>query len=102
MSWDEALRYAAGPGIAAIVGALVSVLVEYWPWFGQLDALRKRAVTFGLCLVVPLVAAGLGVATSGWPGSWEGTFWPALLAGFTAFTASQVVHSRKLMRGISG
>jgi hypothetical protein len=99
MSWDEVLRYASGPGVNAIVGALLSVLVDYWPWFGRLTALWKRAVTLVLCLVVPLSSAGLGVATVGWPATWEGTFWPAVLAGFTAFVGSQVVHSRKLGRG---
>ena len=97
VSWDEALRYAAGPGIGAVVGAVLSVVVEYWPWFDQLKPLWKRAVTFGLCLVVPVLASVLGVATAGWPGTWDGTFWPALAAGFAAFVASQAVHSRKLV-----
>ncbi len=96
MSWEEFLRYAGGPGVSAIVGALLSVLVEYWPAYDALAPRWKRAVMFVVCLVVPVVAAAMGVASLGWPATWEATFWPALVAGFTAFVSSQAVHVRKL------
>lgn len=96
MSWEEFLRYASGPGVSAVVGALLSVLVEYWPVFDTWAPRWKRATMFLLCLVVPVLASGLGIASAGWPATWEATFWPALVAGFTAFVSSQAVHVRKL------
>jgi ABC-type spermidine/putrescine transport system permease subunit II len=92
MSWEEALRYASGDGVAAIVAAVLSVLAEYWPWYGEQGPKVKQAVFFALALVVPLVAAGLGVATVDWSLSWDVTFWPALRAGLAAVAVGTGVH----------
>ena len=59
MSWSEFLQYAASPGIAAIVGAILSVVVEYLPEYDNLEPKWKRLVFFGLCMVVPLAATAL-------------------------------------------
>ncbi len=96
MTWEEALRYASGDGVAVIVGALLSVAAEYWPWYEQQESKVKRVFFFALALVVPLAAAGLGVATLDWPASWETTFWPAVRAGLAAGGVGTLVHLRKL------
>jgi len=97
MSWDDFLGYASGPGINALVGAVLALVVEYWPRYGELEARWKRLVIFVLCLAVPLVATAAGVVTADWTASWEGAMWPALVAGFTAYVASQAVHARGLV-----
>ena len=96
MTWHEFLQYASSPGIAAIVGALLSVIVEYVPRFEALGPKAKRASIFILSLAVPLLASFLGVLTDSWESSWDATYWPAIVAGFTAYTTSQVVHIRSL------
>jgi hypothetical protein len=96
MGWDEFLRYANGPGVSVLVGALISELANYVPDFASLSPRGKRAVFFLACLAIPLSASLLGVATAGWPADWSATFWPALVAGFVAFASGTAVHLRKL------
>jgi hypothetical protein len=100
MSWGDFLRYAASPGIAVIVGVVISVGVEYWPAYDQLLPKWKRLVFFGLSLAVPLMATALAVATGEW-GAWadlRGTWWPALVAGFVAGGTGTLYHTRRLNR----
>jgi len=101
MSWSEFLRYAAeANGVSVIVGIIISEVVErYVPGFALLESRWKRAVFFLLCLVLPLAASALGVATAEWPATWADTFWPALVAGVMAFGAGTVAHMRKLGTG---
>jgi hypothetical protein len=97
MTWNEFLQFLSQPnGIALALGVGESVLVEYIPGFGELDPKWKRIVFLGLCFIVPLGAAGLGIATEGWGVTWQNTFWPAVLAGGTAFAGGTVAHVRKL------
>ena len=97
MSWTEFLGYLSRPnGIAVSVGIIWSVLVEYWPWFATLEPKWKRALFFGVSLLIPILAATVGCLTTGWAWNWEQTFWPALAAGFLAFTSGTVAHLRKL------
>jgi hypothetical protein len=97
MEWTEFLKYASGSGVAVIVGVLLSeVIATYWPGFKALAARWKRVVFFVLCLVVPILASVLGVATAGWPGTWVATYWPALVAGAVAFGSGTLVHTRKM------
>lgn len=97
MSWSEFLAYLSQPnGIAVGVGIIWSVLVEYWPWFGTLEAKWKRAFFLGTSLVVPLFAALLGALTADWGWGFEATFWPALVAGFLAFASGTVAHIREM------
>ena len=98
MEWTDFLEYASGPGVAVIVGLLLSeVVTEYLPGFAALASRWKRVVFFGLCLVVPLLASVLGVATAGWPGTWVATYWPALVAGGVAFGSGTLAHTRKMV-----
>ena len=96
MTWSDALLYASGPGVAAVVGGALSFLVEYWPGYTALAPRNKRLVFIGLCLAVPVLAATLrglwGYAAWGW----ETLYWPALLAGGTAYFTGQVAHLRQL------
>ena len=98
MSWSEALKYAAGPGVNLIVGVLLSYAVEYWPAFGTWEPKWKRLVTLALSLAVPVVATALAVLSNEWGawGDWATTWWPALVAGGVAFGAATFAHIRKL------
>lgn len=98
MTWGEFLQYAANPGIAIIVGVVLSVLVVYIPRYEALDPKWKRLVFVGLCFAVPLAATVLAVATSEWGawGDWKTTWWPALQSGFVSGTSGTVAHTRKL------
>lgn len=97
MTWSQFLRYLVEPnGIAAASGIALSILMEYVTPYNALAPKWKRVVFFGLCLLLPLVAACLGILTAGWSASWDGTLWPALVAGVLAFSAGQIVHTRWL------
>lgn len=95
MTFAEFLMYVQGAGVNAAVGFLLSYLVEWWPEYADLEAKAKRLVMLGLCLVVPLLAAVVGVAM-GFQALALETFWQAAQAGFLAFVASQAAHTRKL------
>ena len=97
MSWSNFLAYLSQPnGISAAVGALLSIILEYWPQFDALASRYKRLVFFVLCMAVPLAGAALGILTAEWPAGFEATFWPALVAGFVAFASGTALHARKL------
>lgn len=97
MSWSDFLKFLSEPnGIAAAVGVVLSFVTEYIPKFEPLAPKWKRLVFLGICLVIPLLAAGLGILTADWPASWEKTFWPAILAAGIAFGGGTVAHVRKL------
>ena len=96
MEWTEFLRYAAGPGVAAIVGLLLSETANYLPGFDALAERLKRIVFCLLCMIVPTLASVLGVWTAGWPSTWPATYWPALVAGAVAFGSGTLAHTRKM------
>lgn len=93
MSWSEFLAYLSQPGgIGATVGILASLLVDYWPWFKALPSKQKTVAFFVISLAIPVAVAFLGCWTLGWLWSWEETFWPALVAGATAFITGTALH----------
>lgn len=97
MSWSQFLEFLSQPnGITAAVGVLLSFAVEYIPKYDGLAPKWKRLIFLGACLLVPLVAATLGVLTAEWPLAWEPTYWQAVLAGGIAFGGGTVAHTRKL------
>ena len=99
MTWGDFLRYATSPGIAVIVGVILSFAVEYFPRYGALESKWKRLIFFGLSLAVPLLATVLAVATNEW-GAWgdfKGTWWPAITAGFIAGGSGTLIHTRRLI-----
>lgn len=93
MTWEQFLRLASGPGwVNAAIAVLSAILVEYIPGFQALRPKWKRVVFFVISLAIPQLAALLGVTTLGWPGTWTDTFWPALLAGITAWLSGSGAH----------
>ena len=95
MTFAEFLQYLQTSGVNAVVGFLISYLAEWWPKYEELEAKAKRFIMMGFCFVVPLLAAGVGVAMGYQPFALE-TFWQAAQAGFLAFLTSQAAHARKL------
>jgi len=96
MTWAEALAYASGPGVAAVIGVVLSFLIEYWDGYGALVPRMKRLVFMALCLAVPVVAAFVRVAWGYVALSWDPLMWQAILSGGTAFLTGQITHVRKL------
>jgi hypothetical protein len=95
-TWEEFLRWLAGPGVAMAVGALASELEQYLPGFAPLAPKWKRVVFFLLSLCVPTLASVLGIVTCNWPLSLSATFWPALVSGLIALGSGTLLHTRKL------
>ena len=97
MTWSEFLELFAQPNlIAAAAGAILSFVVEYLPRYDSLAPKWKRLVFLGVCFILPLAAAALGILTEGWAVSWHDTFWPAVLAAAIAFGGGTAAHTRKL------
>jgi hypothetical protein len=97
MSWSDFLAFCAGPGVNAVVGVILSFVLEAWSRFEGLPPAPKRLFVALLCFIVPLTATALSVWTLGVNGSdWANVWWPALVAGFTAFSTSTLAHTRQL------
>jgi hypothetical protein len=96
-SWSEALHFLAGAGAAVAAGVIISVLIEYLPRFQALEQKVKVAVYVGLCVLIPLIATALAIATQTW-GSWgdvAGTWWPAVYEGLAAAGFGTLFHAWK-------
>ena len=94
-TWEEALFWANGPGTPVIDGLIISVLIEYWPAFQAMKQKNKVLVYIGLCLLVPLVATVLGIATHVY-GDWgdvRTTWWFAIRSGLTAASLGTLFHA---------
>lgn len=97
MAFRDFLVFLQGAGIMAAIGFVLSFVVKWWPQYELLSAKSKRVVMLALCLAIPVAAKALELA--GYGGAWADfalTWWPVLVAGFSAFTSSQVAHTRKL------
>jgi hypothetical protein len=95
ITYEEALRYAAGPGANFVIGAVLMFVLEMWPEFDALESRLKRLAALGVCMVVPVGASALGCLSFGWEFS-HVTFFPAVMAGLAAFGSSQMAHILKL------
>ncbi|MDH7487523.1 MAG: hypothetical protein QHJ81_14765 [Anaerolineae bacterium] len=82
--------------IHAVIGFVMSFVVEWWPGFTELQPRVKRLVFMGLCFVIPLLSVVLQLAAGYAEFDFEGLVWPALVAGALAFLGGQVAHLRKL------
>lgn len=93
MGWSEFLEWCVSSGGAPVViGAIISVLLELWPWYLKLDKKAKTVSFFLLSLAVPAAITTLGVFTAGWEPSWELRYWPAMQAGGLAFVGGTLTH----------
>ncbi len=95
MSFTQALEFARGPGIAVIAGWIISFALEYSAGFQTISAKARVLVYILLCLVVPLAATALSVAT-GIFGAWPDvatTWWPAIAAGIFAAGLGTLFHA---------
>ena len=94
MSLTNFLTYAAGPGINAIVGFILSFILEWLPGFTGASPRAKRLITMLLCFAVPTLAT-VGLCSLAGSVTVE-DMWRALSAGFAAFFLSQAAHTREL------
>lgn len=97
MDFQEFLNYLLTVnGINAAVGVVMSFVVEWFPAFTNLQPKAKRLFFLGLNIVIAIVSALL-LATAGYaPWDFNILFWPALVAGFTAFATGTAAHTRTL------
>ena len=96
MIFCDFLKGLQGAGLEAAVGVVLSYVIEWWKGYADLSAQAKRLVFLGLCLAIPLAAAGVGILSCGQPSGFADTWWPALVAGFVAFGTGTAAHTRKL------
>ena len=102
ISWADFLLWLT---TAAGVNAVLSFLWTKVPdWIGEsweeMVPPRWRApLLFAMCEIVPLLGAALRVAFGYAESSWENLWWPAVVAGFIAFTGTTLLtKARKLPR----
>ena len=93
MGWKEFLDFLQGPGISIVVGVILSLVIEYWPAFQDLEPKWKQLVFAAFSFVVPLIGA-LGACVSGFGawGDWSNLWWPALVNGGSAFFSGTMGH----------
>lgn len=95
-TFDGFLAALAGPLVAAAVGVILSIVVEYWSGYEALQPKWKRLVFFGLCLIVPIAAAflrwGLGYVEL----TFDPLIWHAIWNGAAAGGIGTLAHTRKL------
>ena len=90
MTLPDFLTFAAGPGVNAVVGFILSFVAEWVPGWNDLAPKTKRLAMMAGSFVVPVVATLL-------LGKYDqAAVWNALIAGFTAFYDSQAAALRKL------
>jgi len=96
MAFIDFLKYLQGPGIGIAIGFILSFVVEWYPEWNDVDPKAKRIAFFVLSTAIPVAAAAAGAATGYWGWDFETVFWPALVAGFTAFGAGTLAHTRSV------
>lgn len=95
-SFDAFLQLLSGPLVAAAAGLALSVGVEYWRAYDNLEARWKRLIFFGLCLIIPVMAAVLRGALGYVPWSFDPLIWSAIWNGCAAGGIGTLAHTRKL------
>jgi len=96
MGLMEFLQWLQGPGINAAIGFILSFVVEWFPAWADLSPRAKRLAMLCFSLAIPVMAAVVSAALGYQDWSIEGTFWPAIVAGFASFSGATVAHVRKL------
>lgn len=93
-SLDGWLQEASGALVSVIVGFIISLLIDYWPAYQNMTTQQKRALFFGLCMVVPVSAACLRAVLGYVAWSFDPLLWRALWNGFAAGMAGTAVYVR--------
>jgi hypothetical protein len=102
MGFEDFLKYlSTDMGVSAAVNAVLLVItayaIEFWPRWNKLSSPKKRlAFMVPLSFVVPMLATVVGVLYYNWSTAFDVTWWPALVAGFTAAFAGTLAHTPKL------
>ena len=97
MDLVQFLEYArSAVGINAIVGFVLSFVVEWVPAYDGYSPRVKRLVVMLLGFVVPVVSLALLWALGEVVLTWD-VVYMALAAGFAAFFGSQAAHVRRLV-----
>lgn len=95
-TFDAWLKALSGPLVSAAVGVLLSILVEYWPAYDTLHPKWKRLVFFGLCLIVPVLAACLRGILGYVAWSFDPLIWHAIWFGVAAGGIGTLAHTPRL------
>ena len=94
-SWAEFLNLLRGDMIfiPMFAGIIVSLVIEFVPWF-QARAPKYKTLVFALvCLAIPAVATGLGIVTGVLAvGPFGDIWWPVVYAGFVSSGVGALVH----------
>lgn len=100
MTFEEFLLWAQADGINAIIGFLWSfIVIPKWEWYKSKDEWTQAFVTMLATVSIPAIAAGVAVAMGYQAFDFESTFWPAIRAGFIAFTTSYATRASKEKSG---
>ena len=85
------------PGVlGAIVGVVLSYLVEIWPAYDDLNAKLKRLVFFGIALVISGGAGVLIPLLQSQPLRWDPILANAIVASLAAWGGGTLAHTRDL------
>jgi hypothetical protein len=93
------MNFLRGPGINAAIGVILSFVVEWYPQWPNVASRTKRIIMLLLSLIIPLLATA-GLCLLGLlPANDSETWWTAILAGATAFSAGQLAYIRNIPSG---
>lgn len=95
LTWADFLGWVVTPsGVSVLAGVVLSRVIEiYWAAYHSYTKERKTIIFFGLCLLIPIAGAALGVFSLGWPYTWAETWWPAVMAGVFAGGTGTIAHA---------
>ena len=85
------------PGVlGAVVGILLSYVVDWIPGYGKVNAKAKRLMFFGVCLVISAGAGVLIPLIQGHPLAWDPIVGNAIVASLAAMSGGTLAHTREL------
>ena len=102
MDFNTFIDWMRGSGVNVIIGFLLSFGVEWFPQWTTMADKIKRLVMFTLCLLIPLLGTLIGVLFGTLDAGFVVSWWPALVAGFAAFSTSTMAHmvTKPSVRGL--
>lgn len=96
MTLADFLVLMRGPGINAALGVILSFVVEFFPNWPNVASRIKRVIMLLLSLLIPLLATVGLCLLNLLPANDPETWWTAVLAGATAFSAGQLAYIRNV------